>query len=86
MEQYIPYSLICDLFSRNLESFTLFIWQAAARRERAGPVHPVHGLRDLHPHGRPFPGADGSLQSGGAGRAGQQRYCVACAGGMRYEK
>ena len=22
MEQYIPYSLICDLFSRNLESFT----------------------------------------------------------------
>ena len=23
MEQYIPYSLICDLFSRNVESFTL---------------------------------------------------------------
>ena len=22
MEQYIPYSLICDLFSRNLELFT----------------------------------------------------------------
>jgi len=25
MEQYIPYSLICDLFSRNLETFYVFI-------------------------------------------------------------
>ena len=25
MEQYIPYSLICDLFSRNLEPFTILI-------------------------------------------------------------
>ena len=23
MEQYIPYSLLCDLFNRNLETFTL---------------------------------------------------------------
>ena len=28
MEQYIPYSLICDFFSRNLESFTISYWQA----------------------------------------------------------
>ena len=24
MEQYIPYSLICDLFSRNLETFNIY--------------------------------------------------------------